>query len=469
MIFNLFKPIYCMAPLHRTLRKDIIDFDIFFSKEEIEKHNNEDDIWVSYQGKVYNITEFVSNHPGGKEKLLQAAGGPLEPYWDIYTQHKNKEVKNILEEYQIGITDKYKEVNDPYQLEPKRNTDLNILKNRPFNAQPFLKELRQNYITPQSLWYVRNHHPVPVINPHEYRLSINGKNINSKKIDLESLKNDFDEKEIVCTIQCAGNRRDELNSIETTLGLPWNGGAISNGKWKGVLLKDLLADCGFNKDNYTGDEHIQFIGTDQPFDASISIRKIFDDNSDILVAYEMNDSDLYPDHGYPVRIVVPGYFGGKQVKWLNEIRIDDEESKSTWQRGVAYKLLPSFIKNIEDIKKIDITKITTITELPVTSIICELDGNLLKGIAYSGGGRNIIRVEVSNDNGETWFEANLKEGSEQKPYKAWAWTFWEINIEKKEGIPLISRAIDISYNFQPNFSKDLWNIRGILNNAYYKF
>lgn len=436
-----------------------------YSDDEIKKHNQENDAWVSYQGNVYNISEFIDKHPGGKDKILKSAGGHLEPFWKIYQQHNTQPVHDILKKYHIGYTDsKSPETNDPYLLEPIRNEELIVHKQKPFNAEPNLIVLRENYITPNKFWFVRNHHPVPNINIDEYNLSF--KNNNTEiKLDYQELIN-YPEINVISTIQCAGNRRKEFNNIETTLGLSWDCGAISNAKWTGVSLKTVLEN---NKllDNINGNEFVNLIGEDQPFDCSIPIKKVIDD--EVILAYQMNNEDIPLDHGYPIRVIVLGYSGAKNIKWIKEINISNQESTSTWQRGIAYKGLPSNIKDTSQIG--DISHIPTIEDLPVQSFICDIDlieNNIykIKGIAYSGGGRNIIRVDVSND-GKKWYTAKLLDGNDQPKNKAWAWTFWEIvlPIEYK----VYCKAIDSSYNNQPDSIENIWNLRGILNNSIHQF
>ena len=78
----------------------------FYTDEDIKKHNTENDAWVSYKGSVYNITPFIDSHPGGKDKIMEAAGKPLEPYWELYQQHYTQDVLNILNDYKIGHTKK---------------------------------------------------------------------------------------------------------------------------------------------------------------------------------------------------------------------------------------------------------------------------------------------------------------------------------------------------------------------------
>ena len=101
----------------------------------------------------------------------------------------------------------------------------------------------------------------------------------------------------------------------------------------------------------------------------------------------------------------------------------------------------------------------------------------IEGFAWSGGGRGILRVDVSLDGGDTWQLAELKQGSEQNPNRAWAWTFWELNIDKPNKlsflgfnkIKIICKATDIGYNTQPKHKNDTWNIRGLNNNSWHSY
>ena len=439
-----------------------------YSPDEIKTHNKEGDVWVSYDGNVYDITKFIDIHPGGRDKIMMAAGQPIEPYWELYQQHYTQDILNMLNEYKIGSTDTYLKSNDPYINEPTRDNSLNELKTKPYNAEPDLIELRKNYITPNKNIFVRNHHPVPNIDSKNYEITIkdNNKSIN---LSLEDLKKKYKIHDVITTIQCAGNRRKEFEEVEKVLGLPWIGGAIFNAKWTGIYLKDILNDLDLDYNN----KFIHFLGIDDPFDSSISLDKIFEKNSEVLIAFKMNDEEIQPDHGYPLRVIVPGYFGGKNVKWLKEIKLSNEESTSTWQRGIAYKGMPSNIKDVSKIEQTLIDNTPTIEELPVQSIICEVIESqpnkfIIKGIAYSGGGKKIVRVDVSNDNGNNWRVAKLKEGSEQPRNKAWAWTFWEIELTCNN-THFLSKAVDSSYNTQPDKIENIWNIRGILNNSIFRY
>lgn len=182
-------------------------------------------------------------------------------------------------------------------------------------------------------------------------------------------------------------------------------------------------------------------------------------------------------HGYPVRAVVPGYVGVRNVKWLTAVVTSDEEAKGPWQRGIAYK---GFSPNVDSFDHVDVEAVPSVQEQPVMSAIVlpqpgetvEGDSVEVRGLAWSGGGRGIVRVDVSNDDGQTWTTAELKEGSEQKLSRAWAWTFWTATLPVPPGakpgdkMRLCAKATDASYNTQPERSDAIWNIRGILYNAW---
>ena len=140
-----------------------------------------------------------------------------------------------------------------------------------------------------------------------------------------------------------------------------------------------------------------------------------------------------------------------------------------------------FSPSVKDLNTVDIASVPTIQEQPVQSVIVspqdretieivpgeDID---IKGYAWSGGGRGIIRVDVSIDSGKNWHTAQLKEGSEQNPSKAWAWTFWEVSIpapEGKEKVDIVCKATDYAHNCQPETPASIWNLRGLNNNCWH--
>uniref|UniRef100_V9IET3 Sulfite oxidase n=1 Tax=Apis cerana TaxID=7461 RepID=V9IET3_APICE len=134
---------------------------------------------------------------------------------------------------------------------------------------------------------------------------------------------------------CAGNRRSEMTKEKQLKGLNWGIGAVGNATWTGTRLCDILKDLKIKEDDYN---HIQFEGYDldpsgTPYGASIPISKAMDSRADIILAYEMNEQPIPRDHGFPIRVIVPGVVGARNVKWLAKIIVSKKESQSQWQQN----------------------------------------------------------------------------------------------------------------------------------------
>lgn len=406
---------------------------------------------------------------------MQAAGGAVDPFWSLYKQHLTKDVLEILEGYRIGTLKDYTPVEhhveiNQYANEPKdRLKDLPVYSEFPFNAGTLTELIPDNYVTPTPLSYVRHHHPVPKHSDDKDFVLKLGWGV---ELSLEDLKTKFPQHEIVATMICAGNRRDEFNVVGPPVqGLKWKSDAVSTGKWKGVMLKDLKY---LIQQDVTKEEHVWFSGKDDPYDASIPVSKAFGEHGDVLIAYELNDMAIPREHGGPLRVIVPGYVAARSVKWLERIGAANEESLSPWQRGGAYK---SFGPQHKTMEKVDFSKFPSVQEMPVQSSICKIEPNeddstaTIKGWAWSGGGRKIIRVEVSPDGGQNWIDAELGQGKDQPSGRAWAWTFFSATCKapiKGESTEYVVRAVDESFNVQPETPKATWNLRGILNNSYHR-
>ncbi|XP_076258042.1 sulfite oxidase [Rhynchophorus ferrugineus] len=460
-----------------------------FSLEDIQKHNNSDArIWVYYKEGVYDITEFVEGHPGG-EQILMAAGGSVEPFWMIYGIHENPHVYAILETLRIGNLKKedlkslVDDMDDPYANEPRRHIALKPASKKPFNAELSPLLLCENFITPNELFYVRNHLPVPEVDPDNYELEveIEGKS-RILSFTLDELKK-LPKHTITATIMCAGNRRSEMTKVKAVKGLNWGPAAIGNACWTGVKLRDILKLAGVTEDEENL-KHVQFEGLDfdatsKQYGASIPLWKAIDNRGDVLLAYEMNGVPIPRDHGFPIRVIVPGVVGARNVKWLSRIYVSVNESPSHWQQNDYKGFSPSI-----DWDTVDYTKSPAIQELPVISAICNpLDGQKVhleegylkvKGYAWSGGGQRIVRVDVTIDGGKTWHVANFDAQDSAVPPKHWAWTLWSLKIPINEKIKdgeeleIWVKAIDSCYNTQPESFENIWNLRGVLNNAYHR-
>lgn len=506
-----------------------------YTLKEVSQHTSlEKGVWTVYKNKVYDITSFVPHHPGGPEIIMSGAGGDIESLWQMYEFHKGPEVQELLSRYYIGDLDERDVVelerlkcqtdnmieSDPYSSDPKRSEILNVLSQKPFNAETPSKVLIGNRLTPNDIFFVRNHLPVPNVDDiQDYKLSIcigtdsaEDDLIQVIEFSYEQLRTLFTPHTVESVVQCSGNRRSDLKKLKEIKGLDWQVGAIGNAKWTGARLVDVLDYIEKQKPEFVQKikffKHLQMEGLDcdssgQTYKASISSDVALDDKREVLLAYEMNGQVLNRDHGFPIRLIVPGVTGARNVKWLSRLTLSHEESSGHWQQN-DYK---SFSPNV-DMFNLDYNKSISIQEMPVQSAICSPEnGDIVKlinerkdgkqlsyipvrGYAYSGGGKMIIRVDISIDNGSSWTTAELEEDvcvngnnyvneKYEKRNQSYNWTRWcakvEIddkklsNILKNENkVEILCRAFDSAYNSQPERPETVWNVRGVVNNSWHK-
>ncbi|KAF5013467.1 hypothetical protein FDECE_543 [Fusarium decemcellulare] len=508
------RPTRCDAPAHSETSDGRDPSLPRYRISDVRKHDaHSNHPWVIHDDKVYDITEWIGAHPGG-DVILRAAGGSIDPYWDIFAIHKSQYVHDILNQYLIGYVDSADLVNgrpaqeaieDPFADDPVRHPALVTMTDKPRNAETPSDVVTTEFLTPNDLFYVRNHMWVPTIpgNPDTHTLTIELPDGTTKEYTLGDLKSRFQPHRVTAVLQCSGNRRRHMSegSGHKANGLPWTAGAISNACWEGVLLSDVLKDAGFDLNSaLTGEseaKHVQFSGM-EAYGASIPIRKAIDPQGDVILAYGMNGQALPRDHGFPLRAVVPGHVAARSVKWLNHITLSDEESTTQWQRR-DYKCFGPNQTHV------DWDTAPAIQELPVQSAIttCKLGDwtksqkddksethtkpASLTGYAYSGGGRSIIRVDISFDNGKSWSQASIlpdcttKDGAPSPclGHGSWAWRRWKYDgvvpldafdeISKdKRCATFVVKATDDSYNTQPESHAATWNIRGNLATAWHR-
>ncbi|XP_071555237.1 sulfite oxidase isoform X1 [Temnothorax nylanderi] len=463
------------------LRKDMKTYTL----EEVGKHGSKENrIWVTYGQGVYDITDFVDKHPGGPSKIMMAAGGTVDPFWTIFANHNTPEIHSLLESMRIGnISEEDAKSNksdsyDPYANEPARHKALIINGNKPFCAEPSSSLLVESFLTPADFFYVRNHLPVPEIDLKDYTLELAIEGTTKKTLDYKAITK-YKKHTITAAVMCGGNRRSDMSKIKTLKGINWNVGAVGNATWTGARLCDVLKDLGINEDAFN---HVQFEGYDldpsgMPYGASIPISKAMDPRADVILAYEMNGKPLSRDHGFPIRVIVPGVVGARNVKWLSKISVSKEESQSQWQQGDYKGFCPS-----TDWDNVDFSKSPAIQEMPVISAICEpqnsdavkvnKNGKIqVKGYAWSGGGHKVIRIDVTNDKGKTWHTADLTEDLQAKQGRYWSWTLWNVELpvdKNSKEVEIWAKAVDSAYNVQPESFNNIYNLRGLLCNAYHK-
>lgn len=317
---------------------------------------------------------------------------------------------------------------------------------------------------------MRNHGGIPTIDPSQYELEIEGLVKNPRKIDLATLQdsNIFPQHTVLATIMCSGNRRMELQSAypgegDELVNAPWQQRAISTAKWTGVSLRNVMDYCGGPA---TGASHVEFIGADTYFKknkvhsyaASVPWLKVRRD--EVLLAWEMNGQPLPKLHGHPLRVVILGSVGARSVKWLFRVRALDQPSMSPVQR-VEYLLQNHQIGKHNG----DFVTGMPIMDLPVNSAFLSPsdtdvvihEGKIhVKGWAYSGGGRWPEIVEVSADNGYSWYEVPFDNITEKH---VWTLRLWEMElpVSAQGWVALKCRCWDNSLNVQPSDYRDTWN------------
>jgi len=338
------------------------------------------------------------------------------------------------------------------------------------NTPPLLESPRgvfTNAITSNDEFFVRWHMPdIPTkIDLDSYRISINGLVDKEISLSIKELKEDFEQVEITSVLQCGGNSRSAFKPIVG--GIQWGTGAMGCAKWKGVRLIDILRKAGLPKDAHW----IGFNGEDKPayyetpkFIRELSIEEIEDN---FIVAYEMNGEDLPYLNGYPVRLVMPGFYSDSWVKMLSNITVTNKY-KSFFYMDKAYRIADNKTESETPEHHAKSTK--PITTMNVKSFIgypdngTQLNKNshvVVRGVAFDDG-TGIKSVSVSTDNGKTWNEAQLKQEHGRYAYTEFRYTF---KPTKSGKLTFMAKATNLLGDEQP-FAKDvLWNHGGYKYNG----
>jgi sulfane dehydrogenase subunit SoxC len=315
-------------------------------------------------------------------------------------------------------------------------------------------------VTPVGLHYLLTHYDIPEVDAASWRLEIGGLVDRPLSLSLDEIR-DRPATELAVTMECAGNGRAHVEPH--VVSQPWVLEAVGTARWGGVPVRALLDEAGVRD----GAVEVLFSGLDrgvegeeeQAYERSLPTGLVLE--SDAILAYEMNGSPLPPQHGFPLRLVVPGWYGMTSVKWLSRVTLLDEPFDG-YQMRHSYR-----VRQEEDEPGEPITTIAPrslmvppgIPEFLSRARVVQAGANEVVGRAWSGGAE-LAGVDVSIDGGETWAPAVLDDAALGR----WAWRAWRFAWDAEPGEhELCCRARDAAGNEQP--LEPPWNVGGYVNNA----
>jgi DMSO/TMAO reductase YedYZ molybdopterin-dependent catalytic subunit len=315
-------------------------------------------------------------------------------------------------------------------------------------------------ITPIGLHYLLIHFDIPQVDPAEYELVVGGHVRKTLRLNLDDIKS-RPAQTLAVTLECAGNGR--ARTSPRPLSQPWLGEAVGTAEWTGTPLGGLLQEAGLRDGAvdvvFTGlDRGVQG-GVDQLYERSLAIEDA--SRAEVLLAYAINGQPLPPQHGFPLRLVVPGWYGMTHVKWLRSITVLDH-AFAGYQQATAYHF-----RTVEGERGAPVTRMLPralmvppgVPDFMSRTRFVEPSQETIEGRAWSGLGA-IVAVELSCDGGARWSRAELD--AEISPY---AWRGWRYTWDatKPGEYELCARATDAAGNVQPLDQR--WNFEGVQNNS----
>ncbi|WP_205679145.1 sulfite oxidase [Aquisphaera insulae] len=303
------------------------------------------------------------------------------------------------------------------------------------------------FLTPASRFYVRSHFAIPQVEASSWRLKVEGSVARPFEMGLDELKA-LPPQTRTAMLECAGNGRVFL--VPKAKGLLWETGAVGNAEWTGVPLKALLERAGVKE----GAVDVILEGSDKgkveeepkspgeiPFARSVPLAKAL---GDVLLAYRMNGHALSPEHGFPVRAIVPGWYGMASVKWLSRVIVADRPFAGYFQT-LDYSIFerihgePTLVPLTENAVKAQVARPAR------DEVIPKGEKYRVFGAAWAGEAR-VARVEVSVDGGRSWAEARLLGEPAHHTWRLWEWNW---SPERSGRHSIMARATDERGRAQP--------------------
>ncbi len=316
-------------------------------------------------------------------------------------------------------------------------------------------------ITPPGLHYLLIHYDIPAIDPGTFELVIDGLVDKSLSLDLDALRS-RPQISAVVTLECAGNGRAQL--LPRPVSQPWLTEAVGTARWTGTPLSSLLREAGVADGAvdviFTGADHGIERGQEQDYQRALPLAEAMGDG--VMLAYEMNGAPLPPQHGAPLRLIVPGWYGMAHVKWLRRITVVAEPFDGFQMRAYRFRDSP-------DDPGIPLTRIEPRALLIPPGFpdfmsrrrVVRSGDVLIEGRAWSGWAE-VTAVQISVDGGDTWESADLDPRLDSYGWARWSWTW-----RAEPGSYLLSaRATDASGRTQPLGQR--WSRGGFANNTIQK-
>ncbi len=357
---------------------------------------------------------------------------------------------------------------EPFVIEGKDG--LTVLNDRPVNAET-PPHLLDDDVTPTLRHFVRNNGVPPEdTSARGWTLTLDGEVDNPLELNIQDLTTKFEVVKLKLQVECGGNGRAAFNP--PAKGNQWTLGAIGNAEWTGVRYADLLRAAGVKANaiytaHFGADTHLSGDPEKLPISRGIPLWKAMDPHT--LVAFAMNDAEIHPMNGAPLRVVAPGWPGSCSQKWLRRIWLRDQVHDGAKMTGTSYRV-PAY--PVEPGAKVDKADFRIIQSMPIKSLISypqsgsklAMDNRSLevRGHAWAGD-RRVTAVHVTSDFGATWQEAALS-----PPPNPYSWQRWRarITFPQQGYYEVWARATD-EVGVQQPFAVS-WNPKGYLNNVMHR-
>jgi sulfite oxidase len=321
--------------------------------------------------------------------------------------------------------------------------------------------LLDSFITPNDLFYVRSHLPIPQVDASTFALKIGGEANSAISLSLDELKK-MPSVTVTTTLECAGNGRGFFEPA--VAGIQWEKGAVGTARFTGVRMSEVLKKAGVK----TSAMNVEMHAADRPpgsmpaFVRQVPMSKAM--HADTILAWDMNGQPIPQVHGAPLRAIVPGWEGAYSVKWVNQLNLLAKDSDSFWvATGYRYpnrRVAPGAAVDAKDMEPLKGLAVKSLITTPANGASMAAGRIAVAGFAWAGE-NEITRVDISIDNGATWQAARLT-----GERAAFAWRRFEADVTatKPQSYLILSRATDAKGNMQPAVSH--WNPSGYLWNQY---